>query len=215
MTIRLNIALVCAVLLLVSSDGIAQDTTNVARGSLGLRGGITWPLGDWTLSPVNGSVSMFSAGGTFDADLEFAISRRMTLAIAGGYAVLSGSDWEEYVASTGGKLTTSSYTIYFALMLRPHIIITRTDVLRIEFGAAINLPSGSETWEGRSYNYDFLKHPAYGIRGGVEYIRYISEGFGFSINVAVLIFPSGLQYTAGESQMVLSLPVTVGIRVPF
>ncbi len=210
-----RIAMILGAVLLAVAGGAAQDSTYRPPGSLGLRGGLSWPLGSWAASRINPNVNFFIQGGTFDADIELNIGKRLTLALAGGYSNLNGSDWEEYVASKGGSVKVTASAFHLALLLRPHVLVTRTDLLRIELGPAILWPKGSETYQGRSYSYDFLQSSSWGVRGGVEYTRFLTETFGVSICAAVLVFPSGVKYLSSETQSYVSLPITVGFRVAF
>ncbi len=209
---RLATGLVC---LMLVPGAMAQDSLQRASSSLGLLGGFSWPLGDWAKSRVDPSASLFVAGPSFHADLEVGIGSRWTLAFAFGYASLNGGDWEECVSSKGGAIEVSAYAMHLAVLLRPHILLKKTDIVRIEVGPALLLASGSETYEGRTYQYDFLKESCFGFRGGVDYTRLLTESLGISLNAAILVFPSGVEYVAGESQTILSLPVTLGVRFLF
>lgn len=194
---------------------LAQDTLQVASTSLGIYGGFSGPVGDWAKSRVVPSVNLFAMGPAFQADLDVAIGRRWTLALGFGYATLNGGDWEDYVASKGERIAISGSAIHFALLLRPHILIKGPDILRIELGPALLLADGSETYQGRTYTYDFLKRTAFGVRGGIEYTRYLTESLGASVNAAIIAFPSGIEYIDGRDQTIISLPVTLGVRFLF
>lgn len=193
----------------------AQDTLRVASTSLAIYGGFASPFGDWAKSRVKPSVSLFAMGPTFQADLDVAIGRRWTLALGFGYASLNGGDWEEYVASRGERLTVSGSAIHFALLLRPHLLLKWPDLLRIELGPALLLADGSEKYQGRNYAYDFLHKTTFGVRGGIEYTRFLTESLGASVNAAIIVFPSGVEYIDGQDQTIISLPVTLGLRFLF
>ncbi len=193
----------------------AQGTSDSAFTSFGISGGISMPIGDWAKSRVAPSVNFFGMGMAFQADLELRIGRRWTLALAGGYTDLSGSDWEDYVASKGENVTVSAYSVHFAVLLRPHILLTRPNILRIELGPALLLASGGETYQGRAYTYDFLKESAFGVRAGLEYTRLLTDDIGVTAQAGVIVFPSGIEYVDGMTRTILSLPVTIGIRFLF
>ena len=208
--------LLIGIALLASAPAaLAQDTLETSTTSLFLGGGISWPLGAWAQSRVTPSVYFFSRGPSFQADLDVAIGRRWTLALAFGYSSLSGDEWEAYVAGKGQKVTVSASTIHFALLLRPHILIKRPNMLRIELGPALLLADGSETYQGRAYTYDFLPKTAFGLRGGIEYTRFLTESLGASVNAAIIAFPSVVKYIDRQEQTIISLPVTLGIRFLF
>jgi len=141
-----------------------------------------------------------------------AIGSRWTLALVFGYAPLSGGDCEDYLASKGGTIAVSAYALLLSVLLRPHILLKRPDILRIEVGPALLLANDSETHRTRTYQYDFLTESAFGFRGGIEYTRLLTEFLVISMNAGILVFPSGVEYVAGESQTLVSIPVTLGVR---
>ncbi len=198
-----------------ASSALAQDTLQRAATSFCLGGGLSWPVGAWAESRVVPSVNFFSTGPSFQADLDVAIGRRWTMAVSFGYASLSGRDWENYVAGKGERVSVSASTIHFALLLRPHLIMNGPNILRLELGPALLLADGSETYQGRAYTYDFLPKTAFGARGGIEYTRLLTESIGASLNAAIIVFPSGVQYIDHQEQTIISLPVTLGVRFLF
>ena len=207
--------LVCIACPAVQPGVRAQNAADSAATSFGLSGGFSWPLGGWSKSRIEPSTNLFGRGFAFEADLDLAIGRRWTLGIAGGYAGLDGSDWQEFVASKGSGLSVSAYEVHFAILLRPHVHLTRPNIVRIEFGPALLLASGTETYQGRIYQYDFLKKTALGVRGGIEYCRLVSEYIGVSLHAGIMVFPSGVEYVDGYTQNIISLPVTLGVRFLF
>lgn len=215
MSTRALVLLIGFACLALAPAAPAQDTLRQASTSLCLGGGLSWPVGAWAESRINPSVNFFSMGPSFQADLDVAIGRRWTLALGFGYTSLSGKEWEDYVASKGERVSVSASTIHFALLLRPHLLINSQNMLRIELGPALLLADGSETYQGRAYTYDFLPKTAFGVRGGVEYTRFLTESIGVSVNAAIIVFPSGVQYIDRQEQTIISLPVTLGLRFLF
>lgn len=198
--------------LAVSSDLIAQDKPESARNSIGLRAGYTSPAGDWHRSPVAPSVDLIGGNLAFEGDLDFAIGRLWTLGVEGSYSSLNGSAWEGYVSGKGGSVSVSGSFLRFALLVRPHIKLGRSYCIRLEFGPALLLASGQETFAGRTYPYDFLQETSFGAQAGIEYIRALDETLALSVKACVLYFPSSVEFAGGAAGSMVFVPITAGIR---
>ncbi len=215
MNTAMKLLVLPVVVLLALTPGVGQEKPAGVSGSFGVRGGMSFPLGEWMASPSNASVDMFGSGYSFEADLDFAIGSSWTLGFAFGYMNLDGSAWEDYVSRQGEKLDVSAHDISIAVLLRPHLIATYPDFLRLEFGPAGLFASGEETYQGTTFQYDFLNDFSLGFQGGVEYTRYISDVIGLSAHAAFIVFPTGIEYLNGEKRTVMALPVTLGFRFMF
>jgi hypothetical protein len=190
----------------------AQPVPDSARTSLGIRAGYVWPFGEWTKSVVAPTVDLVGISPGFEADLEFRIASRWTLGVEGGYSSLNGSNWEEYAAGTGDKLSVSGSFIHFALLLRPHLLVGSPNIVRVEVGPAMLLANGEEKLDGQTYTYDFLSSTSFGVQAGVEYIHVFNETVAVSLKAAGLFFPSAVQYVGGRSNTIIMMPVSAGIR---
>jgi len=199
-------------LMALHSPGVAQETEDSVRSSLGLRIGYAVPLGDWHLSPVAPQVNLIGGNFCLELDLDFAIGRKWTLGLEGGYAALNGSDWEDYAATFGERLEISGSFVHCAVLLRPHIMLSGANVLRMEFGPAVLFASGEEVFEGRTYPYDFLGGTSFGMKAGIEYYRILSPSVALSLKASVLYFPSASQHTAQGAKAISIVPLMAGIR---
>jgi hypothetical protein len=170
------------------------------------------PLGDWHQSPSAPSVNLIVGNFAIEGDLEFAIGDRWTLAVEAGYTGLNGSDWEEYVRAQGDVISVSGSFTHIALLLRPHLKVTRPDIIRGEFGAAVIFASGHEVYSGKTYPYDFLGGTSFGMQGGLEYMRVLSNSVALTLKASVLFFPVAVQHVGGPAQGMLWVPVTAGVR---
>ena len=202
-------------LFLGATTARCQPEIRSARSSFALRGGYGFAAGNWASSRVAPGVSLFAGGGEFGADLELAVSDRVTIAVEGGYGTLSGSQWEEYVRSRGDNLNVTASMAYCGLLLRPHIRLSGSDVLKLEVGPLVLFPSGSETIRGRVFEYDFFSTTRMGGEGGVEYERLLGGDFALTVRLAVIVVPSGVSYADGERRTLVSLPASAGVRVFF
>lgn len=189
-----------------------QTGADIPRSSLGIRAGYSWPFGDWAKSPAVPSVNLFDPTFAFEADLDFAIADRWTVGIEGGYSALNGNGWEEYALEKGDTVDVSGSFIHFCVLIRPHIKVTRPDLIRLEIGPALLLASGEESFGGRTYTYDFLDELSFGVQGGAEYIRLLGDDVALSLKVTGLYFFSAAEHLGGTSDAVIFLQATVGIR---
>jgi hypothetical protein len=194
---------------------LGQTDTGFVKSSLGISIGRSWMGGDWSKSRIAPAVNLFTGGLALEADLEFRLSDRLTLAVIGSYAALDGSDWENYTRSKGDNVSVRASMILAGVMLRPFIKTSKPDLIRVEFGPVALFASGEESFQGRVYAYDFFSSFKIGARGGIEYDRVLSDDIAISVRVAGIFVPSGIEYGDGESRTVIALPVTAGIRFFF
>ena len=197
------------------SNSAAQGTPDTTRSSFSIQAGPSMPLGHWTASRMNSSIDVFGTGVYISAELDLAISNRWTIAVTGGYTLYDGGAWEDYVAGQGDAITASMYSFEIAVLARPSLLLSHWDMLRFEFGPAGLFARGSEHYEGRNYNYDYLKTFAIGVQGGIEYTRMLNDYIGISVHTAIVAFPSGIQFIDGETRDIISLPITLGLRFNF
>jgi len=208
--VRITTGLLCA---LLSAPVVSAQSSGDALGSsVGLRVGYFSPLGDWAQSPVAPSVHLVGGGVAVELDFDFALGERWTLGLEGGYADLNGSAWEEYAARFGDRLEISGTFIHAAVLLRPQLLASAPNILRLEIGPAVLFASGEELFEGRTYPYDFLGGTSLGVQGGLEYIRLITESMALSVKVSGLYFPGASQHASATGKAITFVPVTAGLR---
>ncbi|HUI66144.1 MAG TPA: hypothetical protein VL126_14970 [Bacteroidota bacterium] len=211
--IRLTGAVILTIILFVPSRGHSQDAQELTSNSFGLRIGYTFSEGDWSKSRVAPNIVQFRGGLTLGADLEFALSKGLAIVLDGGYEQLDGSDWANYVRSKGEYLSVNAWFAHGGLLLKPYLIATPQDMLGLELGGVALFGNGSETYQGVVYQYDFLKSFHVGFEAGIEYDRRISEKVAVTIRGGGIFVPGGVGYADGEDRTVISLPVTLGIRI--
>lgn len=202
-------------LILSTSSGWCQATDELPGSSLGLDVGYFFPFGNWVNHRFASGVNQFQSGLTFRGDLNFKVGRKFALAITGGYMNFDETDWEEYARNMGDQISTSSSAAYIGLLLKPHLMISQPDIIVLEFGAGVFFLNGQETFEGMTYDYDFLKGTRIGIIGGLEYERFLSESFALSVRASCLIVLTGIHYADGLEHTIIALPITAGVRVFF
>ncbi len=198
--------------LIIAMDAMAQSNTESAQNSIGIRGGYSWPMGDWSDQRTAPGVRLFKGSVMFDADMEFSLSDRVSLALNGGYSGLDASDWENYAKSRGDNVSVSASLAYVGLLLRAHVKVSKLDIIAIDIGPVVLFESASETFGIRSYEYDFFHSVRFGVQGGIEYDRCVSESVAVTLRLAGIVAPSGMKYADGESRTVIALPVTAGLR---
>lgn len=214
---RTTRSLTSAVLFLVlfTARGWCQTDDELSGSSLGLDVGYCLPFGDWTNHRFANGVNQFESGLAFRGDLNLKVGRKFALAITGGYIDLNATDWEDYARKKGDQIKASSSAAYVGLLLKPHLLISHPDVIVLELGAGLFFLNGQETFNGMTYDYDFLKGTRFGIIAGLEYGRFLSESFALSFRATGLIVPSGIQYADGLEHTITAVPITAGVRVFF
>jgi hypothetical protein len=200
-------------LFLSTVSGWCQAADELPGTSLGLDVGYFFPFGNWVNHRFANDADQFQGGFVFRGDLNFKVGRKFALAITGGYMNLDETDWEEYAGKMGDQITTSSSAAYLGLLLKPHLMISQPDIIILEVGAGVFFLNGQETFEGMTYDYDFLKGTRIGIIGGLEYERFLSESFALSIRATCMIVLSGIHYADGLEHTITALPITAGFRV--
>ena len=192
----------------------AQEAAGGVRNSLAIQVGYGWAQGEWTGHPY-APVSFFGQDLVFGADLAFRLSDKLVLAATGFYSGLNTGEWDAYARSMGDEVTSSASMSVVALVIRPYLKSTAPDLVSVDIGPAMLFAGGSETFGGRTYEYDFMGSPRFGVLAAIEYDRCLGANYAVYGRVAGVFIPSGLQYADGWSPSVVTVPVTVGARLLF
>jgi len=211
--IRLTGAVILTMILLVPPRLRCQDAEGLTPNSFALRIGYSFSEGDWSKSRVAPNVIQFRGGLTLGANFEFGLSKGLAIVLDGGYEQLDGSDWANYVRSFGEYLAVNAWFAHAGVLLKPYLLATHQDMLGVELGGVALFGNGSETYQGVVYQYDFLKSFHVGFEAGIAYDRRLSERFAVTIRGGGIFVPGGVGYADGEDRTVISLPVTLGIRI--
>jgi hypothetical protein len=126
---------------------------------------------------------------------------------------LGTGDWETYSRARGDNVRSSARVLLVGVLLKPYLMRTFPDVLKLGFGVGNAFASGHETFRGFSYDYDFLKG-GFVFIGGVEYDRYFADKYAI-VARACAVIGEGLEYADGEGRLMITIPVTVGFRIAF
>lgn len=194
---------------------LCQTDDERIGNSFGVRAGYSFSFGDWARARVAPDVRLFKGSIVFGADLEFGVSRRLAIAVEGGYAPLDPGEWESLARTRGSNLNISASFVHVAILLRPYLKISQPDLIRIELGPVAVFPSGRETVGGKTYEYAFFESARIGGEGGIAYERLVGESVAVSLRAALIVIPSGVTYADGFSYTMIALPVTVGVRFLF
>ncbi len=114
------------------------------------------------------------------------------MALTAGYIDLSTGAWEDYAASNGDIIDASAYIFYVGAQFKPHLWDDRLHTLALILGLNYCLCSGRETFQGTTYDYDFMKNKL-GYLFGVEFDRDISPNTAFTISASVTVIPGGIR----------------------
>lgn len=206
---------------LICSMASAQEDAGEKSVSLAVHGGYSFLTGDWKSHPF-ADVDQFGGSLVMQAELEFMVGERTALAIAGGYLPLDTDAWTEYATAHGNgyrpeefqpfSIQASASLWSIGLVLKPFLVKSETDHLKLELGASAVFPSGHEEFDQWSYDYDFLKSPSFGLIAGIEYERLVSQSIALTVKTGSLFVISGIHYADSDGQTMVLLPITAGIR---
>lgn len=220
------LAIAAALLLFAGAVAVGQPTLqdqeadqdgapgSGVRNSLSIQLGYAWGKGEWTDHPY-APVSYFTQNLVIGGDIAFRLSDNLALAIAGFYTNLDTDAWDEYAASMGDAVSSSASMGVVAVVLRPYLRSTAPDLVSVEIGPAMLFAGGSEKFGSRSYDFDFMSSPRFGVLLAIEYDRYVGDNYALYARAAAAFIPSGLQYAHGWSPTVVTVPFTVGARILF
>ncbi len=203
--IVVSLAIVLSAALPAASDG--------SEVSIGFGAGYFFPLGDWKAHRY-ADIDQFGGGFTFQADTEIRFTRRLGMAMIAGYINLDTGAWEDYAASNGDAVDASASIFYLGVQFKPHIWENRLHTLALMLGLNYCFSSGRETFQGKTYDYDFMKNRFVYLLGA-EFDRDISSNTALMVSASVLIIPGGIEYADGLSYAITGVPVTAGIRYRF
>lgn len=207
--------LLCGFLLSAAGTLSAQEESvpdsGSSRVSLGLRVGYAWPVGDWNTHRY-APVDQFALGLTFGGDLEIRTGPGGGIAILVEHTPLDVSAWEDYAASQGSVVEASASVTYIGLALRTFPAGSPASGVKFDIGGLVALPSGEETTGQYTYEYDFLKNPAFGLFVGLEYMYLFSPNVGITLRTSIAFVFSGIQYADGVEYIVMMAPLTGGLR---
>ena len=208
--------LFCGFLLSAAGTLSAQEESvpdsSTSRVSLGLRAGYAWPVGEW-MQHRFAPVDQFDAGLSFGGDIEIRLSEKGYLAILVDHTQLDVSAWEDYAASQGSVVDASASITQLGLAMRVNLMDTgSSSALKLDIGALVALQTGQETTGRYSYEYDFMKNPAFGLFGALEYVYLFSPKVGLTLRGSIAFVLSGIDYADGIEYIVMLAPVTGGLR---
>jgi hypothetical protein len=184
-----------------------------AEYSIGIGAGYFLPVGDWKEHRYAG-VDQFAGHVAFQGDFEIRWSRLLGFALNAGYDHLGTGEWSDYAASRGDAVDASAFIFHAGIVWRPHLWEDRCNALSLLVGFNYSAPTGQETFEEITYDYDFMKDKI-GYQLGLEFEHDISESLALMVSVSGLIIPGGVEYADGVSYTITGLPMTAGVRFRF
>lgn len=197
-------------LMLVSAQ-IAVAENGGRTTVVGVDLGLGVPLGDWKNHRFAENVTQFGIGIGGAMSVEGRFWDWGGLEIGGGIINLSTSDWEDFVRAQGENINTSAYLYYFNLLLKIYPLNQKPNIIKTRLGFGIVGAGANESYQGESYDYDFLKVQG-GLFVGVEYVRFLNDVLAISLNTSLLVAFEGIKYADGEDKTIIALPVFLGLR---
>ena len=195
----------------VTAQEDPEELADSSVASIGFRAGYGWPIGDWAAHRF-APVDQFRPGFTGGGDIEFRLSHKVGLGITVDYTQLNTGDWENYAASRGSNVSAKASVVTTGLMIRPYLRKKAPSFVKMEIGLILSFASGKERGDRNSYEYDFMKSPAFGILIGAEYEYLLSESVSFTIRSNFSLALSGVEYADGTEFALTLVPLTGGFR---
>jgi len=210
-----------AVMVLLAAVAAGQDViteqadtpTEQIRGRFSFGGniGAFAPKGDWAEHRYGQGVKQFSRGLFIEGILEFEIAKWGGLAITFGGGGLGTGDWVDYAASQDDEVTASARMYLFGFLFRPYLLNRPNQILKLDVGGGSISPSGSESFNNISYDYDFL-YSRFVFITGLEYCHFFKPQLAVALRVGLLYADGGVQYSDGLTHSIYGMPLTIGIR---
>ena len=202
-------------LAIILSIAFASGTARGGSWSAALYGGYFMPTGGWTEHRYAPGVNQFGGGMNVGLDFEYQLGPKWSLAAVVQYAGLSTSDWENYVKDSGEYLDAQARLFNLALAVRPYIVSTRANKIKLEFGLGIAFLTGEESYQGLTYGYDFMVNGSFSLVAGVEHNWLFNEKGALVFRAGLLYAADGISYADGESLSPLGFPLSLGVRYWF
>jgi hypothetical protein len=189
-------------------------TARAADPSFGVGLGYFQPVGDWAQHRFAPGVDQFGGGIAFAADFEWRLVRQLGLAVNGSYVRLSAGEWEDYAGAQGDAVDVSVQMATFGILVKPYLWSGHGRALKVILGLNVFVPDGKETFEGLTYEYDFLQLKA-GYILGLEWAYPVSGAADLALCASYMFAPNAVEYADGLSYTLGGAELTAGARFHF
>ena len=187
---------------------------SAADVSFGVTAGYFQPVGDWAQHRYAPGVDQFSGGIALGADFEWRVIPRLGLAVNGEYVHLSTGEWEDYAGAQGDAVDASFQMAHYGILLKPYLWSKHGRALKLALGVNVFVPDGKETFEGLTYEYDFLKTKL-GYILGVEWAYPVGGTADLALCASYVFAPNAVEYADGLSYTLGGAELTAGARFHF
>lgn len=208
-------ALPCLVVVLavLGAPSVGRSEKADPGVSLEIHGGYFTPVGDWTAHRYAEGVDQLRGGFMIGGEFEFPLWG-LHWSLFYDYTRLDTSPWEEYAQSQGDDISASAAMSDFGLRIKHYLARGGPDYLNLHVGLGSYNMRGTESYAGRTYDYDFLQN-GFGLSVGFGYKRKLGPQIALVLRVDFFIAAEGIKYADGESADVYGVPVTLGIGYLF
>lgn len=192
----------------------ASVSAHTRTTSLGLEVGYFFPVGDWKEHRYATGADQFRGSVAAGLDLEVRLFQSVGVAANIGYLRLGVGDWEKYAANRGDIVDASASMVHVGVLIKPYLWMDRYNVVKLRLGASLFFPSGQESFDRFTYEYDFLV-TRLGYVAGIEFDRSLNRNTALALRISGIVVPSGVQYADGEKHSIVAFPITLGVRFHF
>jgi len=198
---------------LFTGSAVGQENQDEYSGSFGLDIGYFLPVGNWTTHRYAEGVDQFQGGLMFGAELEARIFK-IPIGLSYNYIRLSVEDWVDYAAQRGDPISASASMGVYGLTVKYYFLKKKPHLMVLELGGSYVTLKGHENFAGYSYDYNFL-NPGLGFILVLGYNYLFNEHIALAIKAKALFRLEGISYADGQTNDIIGLPLTAGIKYFF
>jgi len=186
-----------------------------SRWSAGIYGGYALSTGDWKDHHYAEDVRQFNTDFSMTFDISLRLSEGWGLDFQTIYLRLNTNDWEDYVQSLGDRFSAQAGCLITPLVMRYAAWSDVRNQVSLLAGMGLAFGSGKESYNGISYDYDFLRGVDFAAIFGSEYNLMLKPPTALAVRGSLILIPSGVHYANERGRTIVAFPISVGLRFFF
>jgi hypothetical protein len=167
--------------------------------------------GSWYKHRYAPNVNQFNGGPEFAVNIEMK-GGFFGFGLKGGYGIWGLGEWEKYANSKGDKIKASASCWHIDTMIKLYPYVQKWNIVKLELGINYFQANGKESYDGRTYEYDFLKW-GIGMFFGIEYNHFLDKHIALSLQARYMNIADAIEYADGRIYNIVIIPITSGIRL--
>ncbi len=173
--------------------------------------GYFYPVGLWNNHRFAPGVEQFTGGPSVGVTFE----QKFTSTGVGlnfTYTWLSTGQWKDYAAQLGQQVTGNGYFYHIDFLFTIYPWQRLSNLGKIELGLNYIKAGGKETYNGETYDYDFLNW-GIGVIAGMEYDYFISDFTALAVKLRYLHAMGVIDYADGAYHWFTGFTFFVGLKL--